>query len=146
MQRIRGKLPVILIALLAIFIVIVGYFGGTKTGIIKPLPTSAPATINISNVELRNFEANPVRSNTENDSLIVDNDDYQIAYVKAYNQFLITINNKDFENTRQKAEAEFLKNLNITSDAACKLNVSISTPTFANPDLSGQIFPLSFCN
>lgn len=145
MQKIRSKLPIIIIALIAFGIIAITYFAGQKAGVIKTGTPPVPQSTTVSGVNVRNFEANPVLKNTENDSLIIDNNDYQIAYVKQYNQFLITINNKDFEATRKIAEDAFITNLKISKTDACKLKVSISTPAFVNQDLSGQEFPLSFC-
>lgn len=107
------------------------------------LPTSEKIIIN--DVSINNFYQEDIQKNPQNDALISQNNDYQIVYLPQFQQFLITILNPDFEKTKVTAEAAFLKQLGITEDEACKLSVSISTPLFINENLSGQIFPLSFC-
>ncbi len=111
-----------------------------------PTPVRIPAQkINISGVEVNNFLAFPIATNVKGDALFVKEEDYQIVYLKPFNQFVISILGSPFNSVRKKAEARFLTNLNISQEQACKLKVQVSTPNFANPDYAGRKYVLSFC-
>jgi len=71
--------------------------------------------------------------------------EFQILYREETDSFLICIISSPFEEVRQQAEGEFVKTLEISQEKACQLDVSITTPHFANPEHSGEIFGLSFC-
>lgn len=115
-----------------------------------PVPViSKPAVdmekITISEVEMDNFYKKGEKINPQNDILIEKKDNFQIVYLSQFNKFLISILSSPFETARKEAEVEFLTTLGITEEEACLLNVSITTPFFANPDYAGKDFPLSFC-
>jgi len=79
------------------------------------------------------------------DALIAAEESFQISYLKETNQFLILIKNGPFAEIRQQAEVKFLELVGNDPDTACKLNVVIRAPFFADKQLIGQEFPLSFC-
>lgn len=76
---------------------------------------------------------------------IVKNKNYHIFFLPKQKGFVISITSSPFEKQRNKAEEEFLKALGIDKGGACKLNVDVTTPSFANPEEAGRIFKLSFC-
>ncbi|MFH1971552.1 MAG: hypothetical protein ABIJ05_04180 [Patescibacteria group bacterium] len=117
------------------------------------LPTASPTfkkpigpTIPISDVNVNNFYNLNPKINERGDVTFVDRQNFQILYFSKENEFLISILGSPFEESRQEAEKEFLKQLNINEEKACQLKVIISTPNFANPNESGQNYKLSFCN
>lgn len=69
-----------------------------------------------------------------------------VYYLPDSGQYTIVILASPFDQIRPLAEQAFLTQLKLTSTQACQKKVSVSTPRYANPDLAGQIFPLSFCS
>lgn len=95
---------------------------------------------------LKDDQGNPITSkDSVQEYLLFETGEYQIAYQKTYDLFLISINASPFNDVRGKAERQFLGLLEGNTKAACFFHVEIVTPFFANPELSGQRFPLSFC-
>ena len=97
--------------------------------------------VNLENVYQEKINEFPTKSFT-----FRENPDYSIAYFPKNQQFSIIILNENFEETRIKAEKEFLEVLgeqDITK--ICSLNVYISTITAVNPDLAGINVGLSMC-
>jgi len=91
-------------------------------------------------------QGNPIISaDSTKARLLAQEQEYQILYQEAYDSFLISINTAPFEEARKKAEQSFLSLIESSESVACKLKVEIVTPNFANPEFSGQKFPLSFC-
>lgn len=101
--------------------------------------------INISGVEVYNFYKTAKTINLQKDMLIIENDKFQIVYLPKFGKFLLSISSSPFPAVRREAEEEFLKVLKVDKKDACRLNVSVNTPYFANPDFAGKDFPLSFC-
>jgi lipopolysaccharide export LptBFGC system permease protein LptF len=85
------------------------------------------------------------KANEEDTVLIIDRQGYQILYFRQSDQFLISVLKSPFEEIKQEAEKEFLRITQANKKILCQLNVVITTPRFANPDLAGQTFYLSFC-
>jgi hypothetical protein len=100
----------------------------------------------ISDVEVNNFFLEKDQLESEAFIPINRGAGYSIAYYNNFNQFLISITDAPFEEIRHDAEQKFIDGLDISEEDACKLDVIITTPRFANPDLAGQIFRLSFCD
>ena len=86
-----------------------------------------------------------IQTNSVGDVLITKKPDYQIIYIKKFDQFLISVTKSPFEKSRERAEKTFLEMAQTDEDTACQLKVAITTPYYANPDLVGKSFPLSFC-
>lgn len=93
----------------------------------------------------KNALSEVVETNKQGNKLVINESGYQILYLKEFDQFLISILQSPFETIRQEAEKEFLRITQAEKDTACQLDVVITTPRFANPDLAGQTFYLSFC-
>jgi len=70
---------------------------------------------------------------------------FNFLYRTETDSFLISIFSSPFDEVRFEAERAFTKSLGISQTEACKLEVSVTTPHFANPEHSGEIFGLSFC-
>lgn len=95
---------------------------------------------------LRDEKGNPIISQDRFEQyLLVENPRYQIIYQKSNDTFLISINDSPFEKVRKEAEKAFLSLTNAPEKIACQLKVKVITPYFANPELAGQVFNLSFC-
>ncbi len=99
----------------------------------------------ISGVPVNNFFISPVQTNQQGDILIIDDPKYQIAYLNQFGSFIISILGSPFDDARQKAESQFLNTLGISPQDACRLPVTLNTPSFANPDEAGTNYKLSFC-
>ena len=113
---------------------------------LSPTPTiPSEQLLKISGVEVNNFKKSAVKISPEGDVLIADSPNYQISYIAMDELFIISINSSPFDKIRLDAEAEFLRQLDISESTACSLNVQESTPRFANPELAGQSFGPSFC-
>jgi hypothetical protein len=99
----------------------------------------------IGGVEVNNFYNGLSRTNPEGDTLIVDRENYQVVYFPSSESFAVTVLGSSFNAVRGAAEEEFLRILDVDSLEACRLEVVISTPFFANPEIAGESFGLSFC-
>ncbi len=114
----------------------------------NPTPTSIPTSdkINISNIQVSNFYKTAGKIGKSGEVYLpTDEKRYQILYTEKFNQFLISILASPFDDVRPEAEESLIKQLGISRGEACSLDVSITTPTFANPDFSGKTYKLSFC-
>lgn len=76
---------------------------------------------------------------------VVDDAPYSITANKDSSYYKILITKAPFQKYRLEAEQKFLEQMNLTTQQACKLDVEITTPRFANPQEAGQIYKLSFC-
>lgn len=158
------------LAVLAIILVVFAEIGGVQKN--APLPTAVPTptsvevqislspevsptaavtpsgdTVTISSVPVNNFYQTTTPFDAQGDRTIADVDNaYRIVYLAQYQQFLITINGSPFTTFRQQAENAFLQKMNLSQTDACKLDVVIRTPSFANPNEAGQDYRLSFCH
>jgi len=122
---------------------------------LPPLPPTPPPispkgdTLSIGTpsgiVEVKNFYNNPLQVNAENDVLVVRADAYEMAYIAKDSSFILSITASPVGPTTLAAEKELLRVLDITEEEACRLNVSVGIPHFADPELSGKQYGLSFC-
>ncbi len=94
---------------------------------------------------MRNFYANPVEINSERDAVIKVAPEYRMVYFAKDGAFLITIESLPFAEARAKAEADFIDNLRISKEDACRLTVAEAVPQDVDPSLAGLDFGLSFC-
>lgn len=117
---------------------------------IRPAPTimiseTPVKKINISGVLVNDFFRFAKEVNKSGDVLFVDTEKYQILYFPKYNKFLFSILSSPFVDIKKETEEDFLKTLGISQEDACRLPIEVTTPFFANPDYSGAIYTLSFC-
>ncbi len=111
------------------------------------------ATISVQTTQgslpINNIKTTPeAKKLSPQDTLAQSTSDYDIVYFDFGTKdrsFLIDIKGADITSARIKAEAAFLQLLNITQNQACSLNVSLRVSSFANDNLAGQEFGLSFC-
>ncbi len=109
-------------------------------------PTPEEAKENALGQVLKDEQGNPMISQDKfQQYLLVRGPEYQIIYQKSNDTFIISINDSPFEIVRKGAEEKFLSLIDASKDIACQLKVKIVTPAFANPELAGKNFPLSFC-
>jgi hypothetical protein len=116
---------------------------GETSLIFEEIPTGDE--IEISDVEMKNFYNEAGELESETYVPITKNADYTISFLNKFNTFLISITSSPFEERRAEAETALLEHLNIGKKEACKLNVEITTPRFANPTHAGLVYGLSFC-
>lgn len=82
-----------------------------------------------------------------NGHMIVENAAaFQIFYYPESQSFLLSILGQPFETAREQAEQELLRKLDVSRDDVCRLNVSITTPSHANPDNAGKIYKMHVCS
>ncbi len=110
---------------------------------LQPSPTTSPApTPNLSA-----FPKTPATTPIQVDYPYKDpSGKFVISYLPDSDDYTITLLSSPFDVVRTQAEQAFLSQLKLTKAQACQKNVRIATPRFANPDQSGQDFPLSFCS
>lgn len=122
---------------------------------IVPAPTLVPIPlrnlptgerVEVDGVSVKNPYTSAVQLTAEGDSLMTQEPGYQLVYLKQFDKFLISIVASPFEENRQSAEAALLERLEIDENAACALQIEITTPYDVNPAEAGQIYDLSFCN
>lgn len=107
----------------------------------RPLPSSTPYSIQNSKTDIK-----PSFNRQQEYTVYDEGADYEIIYINQNDQYLISISGSPFEEKRKLAEQNFLKTFKINKEEACKLNVVITTPTFANPKEAGINYKLSFCD
>ncbi|MGA3054641.1 MAG: hypothetical protein ABSD63_10580 [Candidatus Korobacteraceae bacterium] len=73
------------------------------------------------------------------------NKEFMINYYASDPGFLISLTTGPFDAVRRKAEAAFLKNLDISKPDACKLPVTVSISRSVDAQRAGINYPLSFC-
>lgn len=145
----------LLLALLIIGVLIVG--GAIAFLTLQPdaQPPDSPTTITteqavenaIRNTLARDKNGNPVVS-PQRIYLLTTPEEfrYQITYQEPQNLFSVDILDWRFQEARLEGEQKLLRLTELSETDACELlNVQISTPSFVNPELAGQVFPLSFC-
>ena len=157
--KVNKKYWFYLIVFLMTLIIIAGFFIPMEKEPTQPESTAKPANtkrqpvlqpptgekITTSGREVDNFyKLNPT-INGRGDALISNTSTYQILYFSIEDQFLISIQDKNFESTRKVAEVDLLRILNIDEEAACKLNIIETTPNFVNPDKAGYNYQMIFC-
>lgn len=103
------------------------------------------AKLEISGVVVNNFLKSEIEKNEQGDSLLVDNSDYQIVYFPKTKEFIVSITDSPFNEIKQRAEKDLVSRLGVEKEEACKFNVVITTPRFANPEEAGKVYKLSFC-
>lgn len=141
-------LGVILLLMFGVFLFLSSKNQKTPTPDLLPIPTPVQIPsrkINISGIQTNDFFSSSIETNSSGDVLFKKTQNYQIAYLKEFNQFMIVIMASPFEEVRSEAEDEFLKTLGINQEQACKLNITVGFSRFAPSDIAGKNFPLSFC-
>lgn len=112
---------------------------------LEEIPTE-PDKVIVGETETKNFYKSAQAINESGSAVVNKSQDYEIVYTPEFSQFNITVLGSPFTQARKAAEIKFIETLGINTETACKLNVVVSTPYFANPNESGQSYGLSFCN
>ena len=102
-------------------------------------------TMNVGGETVNNVYKNSPETSKYGDAYFVENDSYSISYILQGQYFQIYIQGSPFKDVRKEAEADLLKQLGVSQEEACKLDVRITTPAFANPNEAGTTYKLSFC-
>jgi hypothetical protein len=97
------------------------------------------------NVATNNLYKSPVENLDKNGVLFEENAGFHSSFYPQDQGFLITILDTNIEKGRRDAEENFLQDLGITKDEACKLKVDLGVPSFVNQDAAGKNYGLSFC-
>lgn len=101
--------------------------------------------ITISGIKTNNFLANPIKTNSRGDAVFIKTPEYQIVYLKNYEEFVINLSTSSAE-TRDSAENDFLSKLGVTKEEACRLRVTVSAPYVSTQTVSMPQKSLSFCS
>lgn len=109
------------------------------------LPPIKGGKLVIAGVEVEDFLKTPAKVNARGDVWFVAGKTYHLIYYPNSTKFLISILVAPFAKVREEAEKEFLDQLGIVEGEACRLDVVLTTPYFANPDFAGKTYGLSFC-
>jgi len=112
----------------------------------RPSPTAVvfSGKTLINGIEVNDFTKG-IRPDRYGEYLISETENHQILYNSVSEAFLVTVLGTPFVSARQNAEEAFLEILGIDRENACKLQTSLTTPQFANPDFAGEGYALSFC-
>lgn len=110
-----------------------------------PTPVVKADSIIVNGIPVDDFYKTASKVTEEGDVLLVETVNYQISYLKQFQEFKITIITAGFDQARKEAEARFLTLLGIDKNNACRLSVEVSSPQYANNKYAGMVFPLSFC-
>lgn len=102
--------------------------------------------IEISGVKVADFISGTNQGESPSYYTIAKSADYHIFFLPTDEVFFISITSYPFDEHRGVAEQKLLEILAITKNDACKLNVDITTPAYANPDKAGEVYNLSFCS
>ena len=99
--------------------------------------------IEVSGVKVNDF----IKGGREESFITIDKTkDYHVFYIPAQELFYISITSYPFEEHIVNAENSLLEKLGITEEEACKLNVDVTTPAYANTEKAGVVYGLSFCS
>lgn len=138
------------VALLIISFFVAGKGGLTKTVNLDRQNRPSNSLLDKNKIEISGVKVTDFIDETNQDEspgyyTIAKTPDYHIFYLPADELFFISITSYPFDEHRAVAEQKLLEVLAISEDEACKLNVDITTPAYANPDKAGEVFKLSFC-
>ena len=75
----------------------------------------------------------PLVINKQGDTILYEDNDFQIVWLAQTNSYAISILSSPFADTRTRAEQKFIELLGKSQPELCQLEVTISTPMFANP-------------
>ncbi len=112
---------------------------------LSPTKPAGSEKITVSGVEMNDFTKFGQVTDKQGDVLIARHENYQISYLKPFNQFVITVLSQPFDETSRKAEGDFLTLLAIKKDDACRLNAVITTVSSVDPEKAGKNYNLSWC-
>ena len=107
--------------------------------------TPKTETVKAGGSIVKNFYIDENKVSPKGDVIIAETSSYTIFYFKNDDSFLLSITASPFEENRLLVEKDFLQQLEIDEDKACKLNTATTTPAFVNPDEAGKNWPLTFC-
>lgn len=107
--------------------------------------TPETETVKAGGSIVKNFYSEGNKVSPKGDVIIAETSSYTIFYFKSDDSFLISITTSPFEDNRLLAEEDFLQQLEIDEDKACRLNTATTTPAFVNPDEAGKNWPMTFC-
>lgn len=107
--------------------------------------TPKEETVKAGGSFVKNFYSDENKISPEGDVIIAETSNYKIFYFKVDDSFLISITEPPFEDIRLLAEKDFLQQLEIDEDKACRLNTATTTPFYVNQDKAGKNWPLTFC-
>jgi len=141
------KKTIIIAGVLIIAPLVAGIFWASINSTQVSLPADVPQgeTIQSSGQQISNVYNTAKEVTLQTDAIMADNENYQIMYFKFSDEFLVTILGSPFESFQKMAERDLISQLKIDENTACRLKVSVTTPSFANPDEAGRTYGLSFC-
>lgn len=103
-------------------------------------------TIEVSGITINNPWKNAVDIEPGEKPVLTKNEKYRIVFQPKYNLVLITILATPYQDVRKEAEQDLLNQLGVSKEEACKLNVSVGSPYFANKEVITDSSRLSFCS
>lgn len=125
---------------------------GDRSAPTIPSPTQVPPSpttintqkkLNISGVETNDFTVSPIATNARGDIEFANTPDYEIGYLKRFDEFVINIWTPTLA-ARNAAENDFLNKLGTTKEQACRLNVSVAQ-NYSDEFPGSENRKLSFC-
>lgn len=140
-MKIMNKKILLILGIVIFLVSMILYFSISKKENTTPTITATPTPIPTLFPSPTFFDSKKYQGLIYQDP----NGNFQISYISSTKEYSLLILGYPFTQFRTEAENTFVSLLKTTNTEACKLNVSVSTPYFANPDESGKTYPLSFC-
>ncbi|MGH7960225.1 MAG: hypothetical protein ACRERD_00170 [Candidatus Binatia bacterium] len=115
----------------------------------EPHPSAHTKTVTVAarsggSVEIRDFY--PSAERIDKDYVVIKSSPkYDLIYYLIDRTFLITLSDSNVRLARAKAESDFPEILDISTQEACNLRVSLTVPSDINEQYSGKDYGLSFC-
>ncbi len=100
---------------------------------------------NKGSVAIDNVYKNPVEKLSRNGVEFKESEKYNMSFYPQNNGFLIVITDPNVVASEKEAENDFLSQLEISKDDACKLEISITVPFGVSEKYSGKVYGFSFC-
>ena len=151
-KKLKFKIIHLFIFAIILFVISlsISYKGGLKIDLTRVNRNQDTAVdekerIEISGVKVADFINQIGQGKSPSYYTLTQTPNYHIFYIQADELFFISITSYPFDEHRPVAEQKLLEVLEIGEDDACKLNVDITTPAYANPDKTGEVYELSWC-
>lgn len=113
--------------------------------VLSPVHAQNSGKIRINNVLVNDFTQNPISKDSYGNLTLIDQANFQVAYLPNESKFLVMITGGDFEQTRRQSESQLLSFLEISETNGCSLNIVIVGSKDFGVDVTTKAFRPTFC-
>lgn len=148
MNRINRRLFIIAGIIVVALVVVISLFSRSSTTVlenevvISEQPQYAQINEIVTEIDLNDKKTITTVGTKE----ILNTDQYVALYHPNDNAISLIITTSPFEDIRIIAEENLIDELGLSKEEACQIKVEVLTPSYANENESGVVFPLSFCS